>query len=180
MSNFSFLKEEDGMAEIVGYNPDRLKYLRMMIENLFRGPSQLSIAERELIMTYCSGLNACKFCVGSHQAMAEAYGYDPEKLEALLASDDYEMVEPKLRPILILAKKLTQSPATVYKGDIDAIVDAGWSEHAAHDAVCCIATINLLNRLTDGHGVKGSSEYFKKMVKSMGPEGAGKNTSLKP
>ncbi|QIB64964.1 carboxymuconolactone decarboxylase family protein [Kineobactrum salinum] len=169
MSHFSFLKEEDGMAEIVGYNPDRLNHFRMMVENLFRGPSELSIAERELIMTYCSGLNACKFCVGAHQAMAEAYGVDPEKLEALLASDKYEMVEPKLRPVLALAKKLTQSPATVYERDIDAVIDAGWSERAAHDAVCCIATINFLNRLTDGHGVKGSSEYFKNMVKIMGP-----------
>ena len=49
MSHFSFLEEQDGMAEIVGYNPERLKYFGMMIENLFRGPSELSIAERELI-----------------------------------------------------------------------------------------------------------------------------------
>lgn len=171
MSHFSFLKEEDGMAEIVSYNPDRLNHFRMMAANLFRGPSDLSIADRELIMTYCSGLNACQFCIGAHSALAEAYGVDSEKLEALLASDKYEMVEEKLRPILALAKKLTQSPATVYDRDIQAIVDSGWSEHAAHDAVCCIAAINFLNRLTDGHGVKGSSDYFEKMVRMMGPEG---------
>lgn len=170
MSNFSFLKEEDGMAEIVEYNPDRLNHLRAMVGNIFRGPSALSIADRELITTYCSGLNACQFCVGAHQAMAEAYGVDAEKLEELLASDEYEMVEPNLRPILALAKKLTLSPATVYEGDIKAIVDAGWSEHAAHDAICCIATTSLLNRLTDGHGVKGSKEYFERVVKMMGPE----------
>ncbi len=173
MSHFSFLQEEDGMAEIVGYNPDRLNHFRAMVGNLFRGPSELSIADRELIMTYCSGLNACKFCVGAHQAMAEAYGVDAEILEALLASDEYEMIEPKLRPVLALAKKLTQSPATVYEADIEAIVAAGWSEHTAHDAICCIATINFLNRLTDGHGVKGSSEYFEKMVKMMGSEAQG-------
>jgi len=169
MSHFSFLAETDGMAEIVGYNPERLNHFRMMVANLFRGPSELSIADRELIMTYCSGLNACKFCVGAHGALAESFGVDPEILEALLASNDYEMVEPKLRPVLALAKKLTESPATVYEADIKAIVDAGWSEHAAHDAVCCIAAINFLNRLTDGHGVEGSSEYFDKMVEMMGP-----------
>lgn len=169
MSHFSFLKEQDGMAEIVGYNPDRLNHFRLMVGNIFRGPSELSVADRELILTYCSGLNACKFCVGAHGALAEAYGVDPEKLEALLASSEYEMVEPKLRPVLALAKKLTQSPATVYEGDINAIVEAGWSEHAAHDVVCCVAAINFLNRLADGHGVKGSSEYFEKMVGMMGP-----------
>ena len=118
-------------------------------------------------MTYCSGLNACQFCVGSHGAVAKSFGVDPDLLEALLASDDFEMVEPKLRPLLALAKKLTQAPATVYSGDVAAIIDAGWNEHTAHDAVCCIAAINFGNRLTDGHGVKGSPENWNLSIRQV-------------
>src|SRR5690349_7984961 len=41
---------------------------------LLRGPSPLSIAERELIAAYVSGLNACRYCHGVHQATAQAFG----------------------------------------------------------------------------------------------------------
>jgi len=41
---------------------------------LLRGPSPLSVAERELIAAYVSGLNACGYCHGVHTATAQAPG----------------------------------------------------------------------------------------------------------
>jgi AhpD family alkylhydroperoxidase len=41
---------------------------------LLRGPSPLTEAERELIAAYVSGLNACRYCHGAHQATAQAFG----------------------------------------------------------------------------------------------------------
>ncbi|MGH8918907.1 MAG: carboxymuconolactone decarboxylase family protein [Actinomycetes bacterium] len=41
---------------------------------LLRGPSPLSVAERELIAAYVSGLNACGYCHGVHAAPAAAFG----------------------------------------------------------------------------------------------------------
>jgi AhpD family alkylhydroperoxidase len=43
---------------------------------LLRGPSPFSVAERELIAAYVSGLNACDYCHGVHSATARAFGVD--------------------------------------------------------------------------------------------------------
>jgi AhpD family alkylhydroperoxidase len=48
---------------------------------LLRGPSPLSVAERELIAAYVSGLNACGYCHGVHAATAEAFGIPEDTLD---------------------------------------------------------------------------------------------------
>ena len=43
-------------------------------EALMHGMSPLSIAEREMIAAFVSGLNACEYCQGIHTVTAEAFG----------------------------------------------------------------------------------------------------------
>jgi AhpD family alkylhydroperoxidase len=50
---------------------------------LLRGPSPLTVAERELIAAYVSGLNACRYCHGVHTATARAFGISEASLKAL-------------------------------------------------------------------------------------------------
>ncbi|WP_216207057.1 carboxymuconolactone decarboxylase family protein [Amycolatopsis aidingensis] len=57
-------------------------------QELLRGPSPLSVAERELIAAYVSGLNACHYCHGVHTATAEAFGVAEGTLTRLLSDVD--------------------------------------------------------------------------------------------
>ena len=43
-------------------------------EVLLRGESPFTIAERELIAAYVSGLNACNYCHGIHTVTAQQFG----------------------------------------------------------------------------------------------------------
>ena len=45
MSNFSFLETEDGVMEIVQHNPERFSHAAEIIQNMLRGPSELSVIE---------------------------------------------------------------------------------------------------------------------------------------
>ncbi len=73
MSSFSFLKTEDGMLDIIQGNIERYKAIPDFAGNLLRGPSELSVAERELIFAYVPESNACTFYFGVHKAVAEAF-----------------------------------------------------------------------------------------------------------
>lgn len=44
--------------------------------------------------------------------------------------------------------------------DAQAVFDAGWNEAALHDAVLTICLFNFMNRMLEGHRVKGSQEVF--------------------
>ena len=79
-------------------------------EALMRGPSPLSIAERELIAAYVSGLNACDYCYGVHQATAERFGVDEQTLTSMLANLETAEIDDRMRPLLSYLGKLTGDP----------------------------------------------------------------------
>lgn len=130
-------------------------------EALLRGPSPLSVAERELIAAYVSGLNACSYCTGAHTATAAAFGMAPALLDALWRDVDTSPVAPRLKPLLRYVAKLTRTPARLTEADAAEVFAAGWDDRALHDAVSVCGLFNLMNRLVEGLGLAGRPEYFK-------------------
>ncbi|GAB3488513.1 carboxymuconolactone decarboxylase family protein [Amycolatopsis cihanbeyliensis] len=127
---------------------------------LLRGPSPLSVAERELIAAYVSGLNACHYCHGVHTATAEAFGIAEGTLTALLSDVDTAPVEDWMKPLLRYVGKLTLTPSRMTDADVDAVRAAGWDERALHDAVSVCALFNFMNRLVEGLGITATGDYF--------------------
>ncbi|MFQ5973614.1 MAG: carboxymuconolactone decarboxylase family protein, partial [Alphaproteobacteria bacterium] len=129
-------------------------------QDVMRGPSPLSVAQRELIAAYVSRLNACRYCAGVHTAVAEDNGVAAGTVEALIDDLNAADVEPKLAPILAYVRKLTEAPHRMGRADYDAVMAAGWDERALGDAIAICALFNFFNRLVEGHGIKGTEEGF--------------------
>jgi len=160
MSFFSFLNNNSDITDITWRNRKRYAPLDNFSDHIMRGSSELSVAHRELIAAYVSALNACQFCFGSHNVVAQQYGMEPEFIETLLESVDNSQVTPRLKPILRYARKLTLNPSQVIKADIDAITSEGWAEQTVEDLIGIVCLFNFYNRLLDGHGVKGSTGIY--------------------
>ncbi len=172
MSNFSFLKTEDGVLEIFTHNPDRFTPLGESMENILKGPSELSVMERELIFAFVSACNACTFCVGAHETTAKAFGLEPGVLDQLLNSEWPESINKKLQPCLELSKKVTKDSSRIVRQDVLAVIDAGWKEETAHDVISITAMATCLNFLLNSHGVSGSPKYFKLYAEMFGSDGS--------
>jgi uncharacterized peroxidase-related enzyme len=139
--------------------PETSTPLTQFHEVLLRGPSPFTTAERELIAAYVSGLNRCGYCHGVHTATAERMGVEAGLLPRLVDDDALPGVEAKLRPVLVLARKLTLSPDSVSKADADAILTAGWDDAALYYAVAVTALFNFMNRLVEGLGIELDASY---------------------
>ncbi len=140
--------------------PETSKPLLDYHELVMRGPSPFTVAERELIAAYVSGLNRCGYCHGVHTAAAEECGVPAGVIPAAVDDlDTADMPEP-LRPVLRYTGKLTRSPASVTQEDADAVYAAGWDERALHHAVLVCALFNFMNRLVEGTGIRGDDTYF--------------------
>lgn len=63
------------------------------------------------------------------------------------------------RALCDYAANLTQAPASVTGGDIDALRTGGLSDRAIHDATQVIAYFNYINRVADGLGVDPEPEW---------------------
>ncbi|MGE3805428.1 MAG: carboxymuconolactone decarboxylase family protein [Gemmataceae bacterium] len=160
MSFLPSLPENPLLLDVFRTFPASVKPLIDYHQILLRGPSPLSIGERELIAAYVSGLNACSFCHGVHSATAGAFGIAEPMLAAVLKDVDTAPIDDRLKPILRYVKKLTRLPAHLEQADADAVYAAGWSEPALHDAVAVCALFNLMNRLVEGFGVRAEPDYF--------------------
>lgn len=123
-------------------------------DRVLRDPSPLTVAERELIAAYVSGLNACTYCHGSHVIAAEAFGIDPTLVSQLLENLDAPAVRSRLTPILRFVRKLTLTPSRMTEADAAAVYAEGWEEQALFDAISVCALFNFMNRLVEGLGVQ--------------------------
>jgi uncharacterized peroxidase-related enzyme len=140
--------------------PETSRPLIEFHEALLRGPSPFTEGERELIATYVSGLNHCRYCHGVHSATAELLGIRPDLVDDRLDIDT-AAVEARMRPVLRCARKLTQHPSSLTQADADAIFAAGWDETALYHVVAVTALFNLMNRLVEGMGITLDPAYVK-------------------
>lgn len=149
---FPSLPESVRLGDVFQRFPANVRPLMEFEDLLMRGPSDLSVAERELIAAYVSALNSCELCHNAHHQFAQALGIAPGILDALLSDPENADVDDKLRPILAYVEKLTRTPSRMTEADSHAVYDAGWSEEALYDAIQVCAIFNAMNRIVEGTG----------------------------
>lgn len=160
MSIPSPLPESATLRELFIAFPKTAKPLLEYHQALLREDSPLSVAERELIAAYVSGLNECHYCHGIHAKTAAAFGIKEALLLHLVEDLESAEIEPKMRVLLGYLKHLTLSPSSVTENERVAVYDAGWSLDALHDAVSVCALFNFMNRLVMGMGITGETTLW--------------------
>jgi len=171
MPRFPTLEREATVPDILKMSPEAGAHLMALHEALLRGPSPLSAAQRELIAAYVSGLNECRYCYGVHAETAKAFEVPESVVRGMIEDLDCPGLDPRMKPILRLARKLTEAPSSVTDADTDAVYEAGWDEKALHDAIMVVCCFNFMNRLLDGHGVHGHERMYAergRMLKAHG------------
>jgi uncharacterized peroxidase-related enzyme len=172
MAKFPSLGASATVPDILKMSPEAGTALLEMHEAIMRSPSALTPGQRELIAAYVSGLNRCQYCHGVHAETAKAYEDIPrEAVDRMFDDPETAGFDERIKPILRLARKLTEKPAEVGEDDTRAVLDAGWDEKALHDAVMVVCCFNFMNRLLEAHGVHGHEALFKErgpMLKKYG------------
>jgi uncharacterized peroxidase-related enzyme len=171
MPFFPSLPADAGVRHILSINPAAGRALIEFHTAALRNPSRLAPADKELLAAFVSGLNACQYCYGVHAETARAFGIDVALIEQLVADVESAPVDARLRPLLQYARKLTLEPSRMTQRDADAVFAAGWGEAELHDAVLTVCLFNFMNRLLEGHGVKGNAELFATRGQALRDEG---------
>lgn len=158
MPYFSWLQDHHGIQDVMRLDRDRFGPLGKSAQNIMRRKSELSIADREMLGAYVSGLNQCGFCHNVHVEFAKGHGIDPDIYVPLFDDLDAAPIDDKLKPIFRYCKKLTETPYKLTQADYDAVIHAGWNENTLSDAVAVTALFNFFNRIVEGHGIVPPTE----------------------
>jgi uncharacterized peroxidase-related enzyme len=140
-----------GIVSLFLYRPETARPMSELAETLLRGPSSLSPGERELIATYVSGRNECRFCTNSHAAFAAAQLPGGMPLVDQVRSDpEVAPISAKLRALLGIAGAVQVSGREVGEEEVRAAREAGASDMEIHDTVLIAAAFCMFNRYVDG------------------------------
>lgn len=128
-------------------------------DELMKGESGLTKAEREMIAVVVSVANDCAYCIAAHSAALRKLTGNPELSDRI--RDDYRgaPIEPRVRAALDYAIKLTQAPAEIQEADVQTLRAAGWTDEEIMDIAEVTATFNFSNRMASGLGWAPNPEY---------------------
>lgn len=168
---FPSLPEQPSMGDLFRRFPHSARPLLDYHDRVLRDASPLTVAQRELIAAYVSGLNSCGYCFGAHRSVARAFGIADDLFARLVDNVEEAPVEEAMKPLLEFAGKLTRTPSAMTASDAQAVYDAGWSEQALFDAISVCALFNLMNRLVEGVGLAVSDQSTA--LAGKGPLGSG-------
>ncbi len=143
--------ELPGLASLIVFKPSVGEALLAFANELLRGPSPLSRAERELIAAFVSARNDCDFCSHAHQAVAShLLGDDGATACAVIEDLGSAPVSEKMRMLLRIAAKVQRSGKEVTEADIEAARAVGATDEDLHDAVLVASAFCMFNRYVDG------------------------------
>jgi uncharacterized peroxidase-related enzyme len=143
-----------GIRSLYMYSPVTAEPLNHLVQTLLhdKNTSTPTPGERELIATYTSRLNECKYGATTHGAIAKfqlggTAGVVNNILQLYVQGAEFS---DKMKALLAIAAKVQQSGKTVTKADIDHAKQAGATDKEIHDAVLIAAAFCMFNRYVDG------------------------------
>jgi uncharacterized peroxidase-related enzyme len=140
-----------GMAGLAMYRPETAGPLLQLAQTLLRGPNTLTPGERELIASYVSSRNECRFCVLSHGAFAAAQLDEGTTLVKQVHNDpDTAPLSDKLRALLHIAAATQENGHSVTDELVKQARTAGATDLEIHDTVLIAAAFSMYNRYVDG------------------------------
>lgn len=141
-----------GIVGLMAFKPASGRLLSELAQQLLRGESPLTPAERELIAVRVSRGNECQFCEWSHAGAARAL-LDGDRAGVVAAVADREPtddLDERIRALLTLADLVREGGGRVGAADVEAARTAGADDESIHDAVLVAAAFCMYNRYVDG------------------------------
>ena len=144
----------DGLPGIRGpmaFRPETAKPLNELVDVLLRGPHTLSPGERELIATFVSARNDCRYCQTIHGAIAAHHlGGNEDLVQHVKTDPEHAAISEKLKALLIIAGKTAESGRRVTAEDVARARELGATDLEIHDTVLIAAAFCMFNRYVDG------------------------------
>jgi uncharacterized peroxidase-related enzyme len=165
-----------GIRSLFMYSPQTALPLNHLVQTLLWNPdtSTLTPGERELIATYTSSLNHCKYCCTTHGVIAKyQLGGDDTLVRTVVSDPTFGDLSDKMKALLTIAAKVQDSGKSVSGADVQKAKDAGATEKEVHDAVLIAAAFCMFNRYVDGLGTwaPDNEEVYEAIGKQRAAEG---------
>jgi len=150
MAHISLPEGLPGIRGPMAFRPETAKPLNELVDVLLRGPHTLSPGERELIATFVSARNDCRYCQTIHGAIAAHHLGDEQLVIDVKRDGQHAAVSDKLKALLVIAGHVAESGKRVTDADVARAREHGATDVEIHDTVLIAAAFCMFNRYVDG------------------------------
>lgn len=125
-----------------------------------REGSNMSKADKEMIVVTVSGQNNCLFCVVAHGAILRIVKKDPYIADQLAVSHHKATLTPRERAICDFATKVNLHADELGDDDYAALHEHGLDDEDAWDIAAITALFGLSNRLANATDMRPNPEFY--------------------
>lgn len=162
-SLFSKAEQELGFVPNVfrGYarRPERFSAWFAQYRQLTEPTETLSHTDREMIAVVVSNINSCTYCLVSHSHALRAATGDVVAADRITFNWRHAELDERQRAICAYAEKLTVSPSTMERADLEGLAAVGLSEQDIWDVVELASMYAFTNRMSSAMGHRPNAEY---------------------
>jgi uncharacterized peroxidase-related enzyme len=135
-------------------HPPLLRGMLEIAENLLFVDGLLTRRQKEMIATFISAQNLCPYCADSHGYFLRSQGGSADLLCAIQTGElDSPLLSAGERALLRIAGKVNANASAIQRSDIEAAMQAGWSDAQVAEAVHIAALFAAFNRIANAFGL---------------------------
>ena len=140
--------------------PDEFRAFFAYHDALMERPSNLSKAEKEMIVVATSAANDCLYCVIAHGAILRIRSKNPRLADQIATNYRRAEITPRQRAILDYALKVALDSARISEEDWQPLFQHGLSQDDIWEFGAFAAFFALSNRLANMSALRPNDEFY--------------------
>jgi uncharacterized peroxidase-related enzyme len=144
---------------VLAHRPDEFRAFFSYHDALMEKDSELTKAEREMIVVATSAANHCPYCVIAHGAVLRIRARSPELADQIAVNYRRADISPRQRAMLDFALKVALASHTLGEADFAPLRAEGFSDEAIWDIGAISALFALSNRMADLTAMRPNPEF---------------------
>jgi 4-carboxymuconolactone decarboxylase len=145
---------------VLAHRPDEFRAFFAYHDALMDKPSNLTKAEREMIVVATSNANQCQYCVIAHGAILRIRTKNPLISDQVAINYRKADITKRQKAMLDFAVKVSRSAETVGEADFDALKSHGFDEEDIWDIAGIAAFFGLSNRMANVTAMRPNAEFY--------------------
>lgn len=147
-----------GILQCFATHPPLLDHMMSLAETMLFSDGALGREHKELLATFVSSGNHCRYCADSHGFFLRVHGGCEEVLQAALTCDLHSCaLEPRVQSWLRFIAKVSAHSHAVTPADIDALRHDGWSDLQIAETIHLTALFATFNRVVNAFGLSSQN-----------------------
>lgn len=140
--------------------PEEFRAFFAYHDALMERPSNLSKAEKEMIVVATSAANDCLYCVVAHGAILRVRSKNPRLSEQIATNYRRAEITPRQRAMLDYAMKVALDSARITEADWEPLIAHGFTQDDIWEIGAIAAFFAMSNRLANMSAMRPNDEFY--------------------